>query len=140
VRRDVTVLVDPFLQLEQEFKREEQHVLESIAKAQKGIERLESKFGRLEKKLTLAPGKTKAASWTNLMYSMFRVFTFAFISSFVPFVTGLGSGINNMDAAKAAAWAAAIAGSAAVLKFVQASVTKDEEPFLDMGIFDGKKK
>lgn len=117
-------------QLKKQFKDEEDHLL-------KRINDLHAKFGALEKKLV--PSKTKAA-WTNLMYSIFRVFTFAFIAAFVPLVSGIGSGVNNMDAAKAAAWSAAIAGLAAVLKLVQASVTKDEEPFIDMGLLEGKKK
>ena len=134
---------------ERQFEREEKAEAafrEKMLEAAEAIPRIESKFGELHKKLVPAAetathkAKEKAVAVTNLWDSILRVFTFAFFGSFVPFVTGVGSGINNMDAVQAGAWAAVIAGLAVVLKLVQASVTKDESPFLDKGIFDGKKK
>jgi len=126
-------VIDEIQHLEQEFKREEGREKAFREDVLRGIHRLESKVGILQKQV---PTKAKAA-WHDLTLRIVRVFSFAFIASFIPLVSGLGA-FPNMSTVRAAAWAAVVAGMAAVLKVMQASVTKDEEPFLDKGIFGEK--
>ncbi len=121
-------VMDPVQHLEQEFKREEKRESDFRKDVLKGIHRLETKVGALEKRV---PRKAQSA-WHELTLRIVRVFSFAFIASFIPLVSGLGA-FPNMTTAKAAAWAALVAAMAAVLKVVQGAVTADEEPFLGKG-------
>jgi anti-sigma factor RsiW len=134
---ELTVLEEEF---EDEKKREREHweaEKKRFEKLDRAIHRIESKIGSLDKRVPPKEEVTKREKWNDLLQRVVRVFSFTFIATFIPLVSGLGA-LPDFATAKAAGWAAILAGMAAVLKLVQASVTRDEEPFLDKGLFGTK--
>jgi hypothetical protein len=95
----------------------------------KKIGKLETQTDELVKRV---PARTKSA-YHDLAIRVVQVFSFTFIASFIPLVSGLGA-FPDMVTAKAAAWSAAVAAMAAVLKIVQGSLTTSEAPFPGKGV------
>jgi hypothetical protein len=102
----------------------------------KQIETLRKEIETLKKQVE-EPPKEKAIEEEkskDFLHRVGWVFTFSFIATFVPLVSGLGS-FPDLSTVKAATWSAAVAAMAAVLKIVQASFDRGQAPFLDKGIF-----
>lgn len=102
----------------------------------RSIRRLESKIGQLEKGLARQEKRLPPAvklAYRELTLRIVQVFAFAWIASFIALALGLG-GFPYLTIGRAAAWAALVAGMAAVLKVVQAAVTAEEAPFLGKGV------
>lgn len=133
---NIVTLVKDLEELEAHVRAEELREATFRQEINRSLSRLESKIGQLESGLARQekrlPPPVKLA-YRELTLRMVQVFAFSWLASFIALAIGLG-GFPNMTMGRAAAWAALVAGMAAVLKVAQASVTADEAPFPGKGI------
>jgi len=132
----MVTLVQDLEDLEAHVKSEELREAAFRDEVAKTIHRLESKIGQLEKGLARQERRLPPAiklAYRELTLRIVQVFAFAWLASFIALAIGLG-GFPDLTVGRAAAWAALVAGMAALFKVVQAAATADEAPFLGRGI------